>query len=271
MTAYILDEEVTHNRHKKRPAIIICPGGGYIKLAHRESEPVVMRLLGMGYNVFLLRYSVYLKKRENAQGVAVTNPNFNVFDSYLDLEASLKIIAEKQKEWFIDTNYLYLMGFSAGAHYIAYFMEHQKDYTIPAGIRIKGLIMSYPMINVQTVNLAEGNHYLNEAIKPEDYDKLDLLQHVTEDFPRTFIWQGGEDKTTSPIATTKFFLQLKEHQVPCELHLFETGQHGVSLADETVALTDGDIDKVLSQWIKLLFTWLKKDQGPVVLYPDERE
>lgn len=43
---------------RQRPAVIICPGGGYHRLSAREAEPVALRFAGMGYAAFILRYHV---------------------------------------------------------------------------------------------------------------------------------------------------------------------------------------------------------------------
>ncbi|MDY3764059.1 MAG: alpha/beta hydrolase, partial [Candidatus Ventricola sp.] len=42
----------------KRPAIVICPGGGYAFCSEREAEPVALRFLTEGFNVFVLWYRV---------------------------------------------------------------------------------------------------------------------------------------------------------------------------------------------------------------------
>lgn len=43
---------------RKRPAVIICPGGGYEYLSDRETLPVAMRFASHGINAFILRYSI---------------------------------------------------------------------------------------------------------------------------------------------------------------------------------------------------------------------
>ena len=43
---------------RQRPALIICPGGGYRFLSDREGEPVALRFAGLGYAAFVLRYHV---------------------------------------------------------------------------------------------------------------------------------------------------------------------------------------------------------------------
>ena len=44
LTAYIL-ELVEGITDKKRPAVLLCPGGGYRKLSGREDQPVAMKYL----------------------------------------------------------------------------------------------------------------------------------------------------------------------------------------------------------------------------------
>ena len=38
----------------RRPAIVICPGGGYRYLSCREAEPVALRFLSEGFNCFVV-------------------------------------------------------------------------------------------------------------------------------------------------------------------------------------------------------------------------
>ena len=37
----------------RRPAIVICPGGGYEFLSEREAEPIALRFLPEGFNCFV--------------------------------------------------------------------------------------------------------------------------------------------------------------------------------------------------------------------------
>ena len=50
LETYILDTPVEKIQIKKRPMIVICPGGGYEKLSYREGEPVAMQFLAKGYH-----------------------------------------------------------------------------------------------------------------------------------------------------------------------------------------------------------------------------
>ena len=54
---YLLDA-ISVAPEKKRPAVIVCAGGGYARRSDREAEPVILQFLSMGYHGFLLDYSV---------------------------------------------------------------------------------------------------------------------------------------------------------------------------------------------------------------------
>ena len=43
---------------KAAPAVLICPGGGYGHHSPREGEAVAVKMLDMGYNAIVLRYSL---------------------------------------------------------------------------------------------------------------------------------------------------------------------------------------------------------------------
>ena len=55
---YIIDHSPEMDYHKARPAVIICPGGGYAMTSDREAEPVALRFNSLGFQAFVLRYSV---------------------------------------------------------------------------------------------------------------------------------------------------------------------------------------------------------------------
>lgn len=45
------------NGDKQRPAVVICPGGGYDFCSEREAVAVGMRFAGYGVQAFVLRYT----------------------------------------------------------------------------------------------------------------------------------------------------------------------------------------------------------------------
>ena len=49
LDTYILDT-LRVNPKRKRPAVLICPGGGYEDLSDREGEPIAMRMNAAGFH-----------------------------------------------------------------------------------------------------------------------------------------------------------------------------------------------------------------------------
>ena len=57
-TQVALDTYVTHVSNEidpdiRRPAILVCPGGGYAFCSEREAEPVALRFAALGFNTFV--------------------------------------------------------------------------------------------------------------------------------------------------------------------------------------------------------------------------
>ena len=48
LTTYVLQDSPEMLAGGKRPAILICPGGGYMGCSDREAEPIAMKFASMG-------------------------------------------------------------------------------------------------------------------------------------------------------------------------------------------------------------------------------
>lgn len=59
LTSYILEPElVSKTLWNKRPAVIVCAGGGYRSRSSREAETIVLKYCAAGFHGFLLDYSI---------------------------------------------------------------------------------------------------------------------------------------------------------------------------------------------------------------------
>ena len=58
LRAYLLDTPADYENIDKRPAVLVLPGGAYMRCSNREAEPVAMAFLAEGYNAYILNYSV---------------------------------------------------------------------------------------------------------------------------------------------------------------------------------------------------------------------
>ncbi len=136
---YILDP-VSVAPKRLRPAVVVCPGGGYAFCSDREAEPVVMQFLSMGYHCFCLYYSV---APENHFPVSIW-----------EAAKAVAIVREHSEEWLVDPEQIYICGFSAGGHLACSLgmFWNRKFVWEPLGltaeqVRPDGMILGYPVIS----------------------------------------------------------------------------------------------------------------------------
>ena len=58
ITTYIKEMYPDYQDPFNRPLVIICPGGGYDHHSPREGESMAIKMLDLGYNAVVLRYSL---------------------------------------------------------------------------------------------------------------------------------------------------------------------------------------------------------------------
>ena len=110
---YIMDSEINYREYRKRPAILVAPGGAYAVHATKESEPVAIQFMQMGYQVFVLKYSVGSDRSRPEKGI-IKSAVYPL--TAVEMLEALHIVKEHADEWNIDKNRIFLMGFSAGGH-----------------------------------------------------------------------------------------------------------------------------------------------------------
>ncbi|MNJ53320.1 Acetylxylan esterase precursor [compost metagenome] len=230
----------------------------------------------MGYHAFVLTYSV-----------KIDNP----FPTALrELAQAMSLIRDRAGEWRIDPNDITVAGFSAGGNlalslgvyyrnaiitdeigltseqikpnqlilgYPAVTLEPRSTETPPFVIELmdKGLMPDFRGPNIREILMGKEN------LTEEEEQSLNLLQYVHEDMPRAFIWGTYEDSVIPPTDLLGLAGKLFEHQVPCELHMFEKGPHGMSLGDTTVKPEDQVKPLSLGAWVELSGKWLEQGRG----------
>lgn len=246
-----------------RSAVIVLPGGAYVLRAAAESGIVAKRFRSLGYQAFVLRYSTY--------------PGGTPYPGQAaELMEALCYLKAHATELGVDADRIYALGFSAGAHFAVTLAERAGDEEIRgmAGIATvaddaellpAGLVLCYPLLAVHPLKtpselLSISNKALfgTETPTEEECDSVDLVQGVKAGMPRTFIWQSAQDAMCDPRDTLRFASNLLDAGTPCELHLFEEGAHGMSLADEE-SVEEGAImaDAHVATWVMLADQWMR--------------
>ncbi len=225
LTAYLLDSSRELSNMDMRPAMLVLPGGGYHMCSDREAEPVAMAFAAHGYNTFVLRYSV-------GKGISIFPRPL------LDAEEALQMIYDNSVEWHTDKSKVAVIGFSAGGHLAAALATMGR-------VRPAACVLGYPCI------LESIGDVLAEKVPS-------LEKQVDDKTPPTFIISSSED-TCVPIANSlEFAAALDKAGVPFEMHIFEKGHHGFSLAIPAVYSNPEarEYNAHLAVWIDLCVKWL---------------
>lgn len=115
LTLYLQDNvcEQTYNR----PAVLICPGGGYAYTSKREGEPIALAFLHAGYQAFVLDYTVLDRQEEQTL----------LSYSLTDLANAIAYIRSHAISFMIDSKNITLLGCSAGGHLSAIYSNLYKS------------------------------------------------------------------------------------------------------------------------------------------------
>lgn len=281
LTTYVLADSAEMLNGKQRPAVLVCPGGAYLSCSDREAEPVALRFAAMGYHAFVLRYSTYSNGAPGMFPLAGDLPvnERSVYPAPMrDIGRAFLLIRQHAGEWLVDTDKIAICGFSAGAHNCAMYAVYWHDPLIhaflgvePEALRPAAAILGYgihdyhlmfgliadPM--AQVLSDAASVAFLGTKTPPPDLlDAVSPARHVSQHTPPTFLWATAADDLVPAENTTRMATALAQARVPFEIHIFESGAHGLSLADQSSADALLHIDADAAQWVALAESWLKK-------------
>ncbi len=238
---------------KKRPLILICPGGGYEFLSDREGESIAFKFNSFGYHAAVIYYSI----------APVTYPT-----QLLEVSAAVKYFKNHAEEYHIDPDRIAIYGASAGGHAAAdyatgYFRDEvtsvlkvSSDYLKPAG-----MILAYPVITSgEFAHRGSFDNLLGELKNDKKMlEYLSIENRITKETPPAFIWHTFPDGCV-PVENSLLLAEaMKKENIPFELHIFPSGDHGLGLADEiTLSPNRTEINKGAAQWIDLCRRWLEE-------------
>lgn len=235
---------------RRRPAIIICPGGGYEFLSDREGQAVAMRFASHGVNAFVLKYSV-----------CTPFPA-----SLLEVADAIKFVRENADRFDIDPHKILVCGFSAGGHLAAsigtlWNSEYLKNILGNTEIyKPDGMVLSYPVITSGTFcHQGSIDSIIGKEPSKEMLELVSLEKNVDEGTPKTFIWHCADDGCVPPENTIDFIKALSNSHVSFEAHIFPYGGHGLALSDRSTAGYDGHINPMCATWFNLAIEWIMRE------------
>lgn len=227
---------------KPLAAVIVLPGGGYRYRADHEGEPIAKWLNDLGLHAFVLHYRVAPHKHPIPLG---------------DAKRAMRIVRSRAAEFGIDPARIGILGFSAGGHLASTAGTHfdAGDSSSPdpierASSRPDAMVLCYPVISFGEFR-HDGSlvHLLGEDAPEELRRELSNELQVTEQTPPTFLWHCADDGAVPVQNSLMFAAALASKGVPYEMHIYESGGHGIGLAyDHPEAHT----------WSLCCGNWLKK-------------
>jgi acetyl esterase/lipase len=205
-------------------AAIVCPGGGYARLAvDKEGSEMQRWLNGLGVTVFLLKYRV----------TPYEHPA-----PLLDVLRAVRIVRSRAPEWAIDPHRIGVFGSSAGGHLAA---SAATLFDAPEGktgvaldkisARPDFVVLAYPVITMRTPGVHSGSRKNLIGDHPSDdlVNRLSVERQVTRATPPAFLVHTQEDQSVPVENSILYYQALRAAAVPVEMHLYEKGPHGFGM------------------------------------------
>lgn len=249
LKGYLLDNYDSVDPDRKRPAIIICPGGGFTHLSPREGEPLAVRMLSHGFQAFILEYSLDPARFP----VAVS-----------ELAQAVAYLRQHASKFHVASDAIWVAGMSAGGHVAASLGVYWHNPLLndlglsSAKIQPNGLLLGYPVITSgQYAHRGSITSLLGDDLKnPQALKSVSLEKQVSQFTPPAFIWSTADDQSV-PCENALLFAQaMKASHRPFQLHIFPSGRHGSSLGNAETALPTGKYRaKSIINWPEMFADW----------------
>jgi acetyl esterase/lipase len=233
-------------------AVVICPGGGYARLAmNHEGYDLARWLAERGIAGIVLKYRM---------------PNGHSKVPSDDARRALRMVRANAEKWGIDPTKIGIAGSSAGGH-LAATVGTKFDSGDAASLdplarmssRPDFMLLLYPVITMKEdfTHLGSRKNMLGEG------NNLNLIRlysnelNVTKETPPTFIVLADNDTGVVPRNSIEFYSALKANQLPAEMHIFAEGGHGFGMRKNNIPA---------DKWPFLFLDWLKT----ILIYPGNR-
>lgn len=208
-------------------AVVICPGGGYVRLAVETDGVLVARWLNsLGVAAFVLKSRLV----EYGQPAPLQ-----------DVLRALRLVRAGAAGFGVRSDRLGLFGFSAGGHLsacAATLWDHPVGKTGAAldavNARPDFTALIYPVITMAPpyVHAMSRDALLGSAPSSDLVALYSVERQVRENTPPCFLVHSQDDSIVPVENSVEFYLALRRAGVSAELHLYERGGHGLGLQSE---------------------------------------
>lgn len=239
-----------------RKAMLVILGDGYSGIcADREGELIALAFLTKGYNAFVLHYSIKMKR---------------IFPAQL-IEASLamKHIRDNAEEYGIDTENVFVTGFSAGGHLAGTLGTMWNKKEVYDAINMSygynkptGMILMYPVVQGTKEYSSMPSFYNLLGTKTPSMEQLaeaSVELAVSKEASPAFILHTSDDVIVDVRNSMRLADAYIEQGMTVEMHIYPSAPHGVALGNETTnANNPGWGDPAIATWVDAAVMWADK-------------
>ncbi len=213
-------------------AIIMCPGGGYTRLAmDHEGHDMAAWFNTQGITYVVLKYRL---------------PNGHSEVPLSDAQQAVRMVRQHATEWGVDIHKVGIMGASAGGHLASTLATHFTVETRP-----DFQILLYPVITMDNAYTHKGSreNLIGKTPTKELETTYSNELQVTPETPKAFIALSNDDNAVPPQNGVNYYLALLKNKVSASLHIYPIGGHGWGFHDNFT---------YKRQWTEELEKWLRE-------------
>ncbi len=238
LTAYVPE-------HPNGRAVIICPGGGYARLAYdKEGVWVAERLMRDSITCFVLKYRIPQDATNVDRSLA----------PLMDAQQAIRTVRAGAADYAISPDKIGIMGFSAGGHLAATAATHfarpaDPTATLSISLRPDFVALLYPVITMDSAQTHTGsrNNLIGEQPSESEILRFSADKQVTNDSPPAVLVHAADDGAVPVGNSLAYYEACVAHAVPAEMHLYAHGGHGFGLKNPTTP----------DDWVERLLNWMR--------------
>lgn len=219
----LLDVYYNIDTTKKNPVIVNIHGGGWVYGTKEVYQYYLMSLAQKGFTVVNANYHLAPHKKFPTQLEDVNNV--------------IEWVYKNADKYFMNTKSIYLVGDSAGAHLNALYAcictnpEYSKKYNfkVPHNFVPKALALNCGMYDIDLLMKDDKNlrrlvrDLLGKGYTKKDLERIVVRNHITKDFPTSFIMSGTGDFLMGEVGS--MVLKLDEINVPYKMKIYGTEEN----------------------------------------------
>jgi acetyl esterase/lipase len=234
-------------QENKRSAVIICPGGGYGRLAYITGGTQLAKWFNtMGISAFVLIYRLPnladLVQRE--------------IGPLQDAQRAMRVVRSRAAEWGIKSKNIGVMGTSAGGHLAALLSTRNDDLSAihdeldTLSFAPDFMILVSPVISMgKYAHAGSRRNLLGENPTAGLIEKYSLELQVTPKTPPCFLVGAFNDKSVHPANSEMLYESLLENGVVTSFHVFPQGGHAIGV---------GNNPGSTALWTPLCEAWMRE-------------